>query len=155
MVGSLARIINLIWYSRFHPISVYWTLNASNNGFVQQCIVIVNMYNKCWCAWKHKKEDVHYLRCSLLHRHWSFTPCSFDKIHLCCLTLFHSFIMVRNIPVIDFADFDSDPKKVAGQVLDACKSIGFFYIINHDLPKDQIDKSFQVVNDNGHMIGYC
>ncbi|CDS07993.1 hypothetical protein LRAMOSA01942 [Lichtheimia ramosa] len=55
--------------------------------------------------------------------------------------------MVRNIPVIDFADFDSDPKKVAGQVLDACKSIGFFYIINHDLPKDQIDKSFQLAKE--------
>ncbi|KAI8138891.1 hypothetical protein BJV82DRAFT_280763 [Fennellomyces sp. T-0311] len=52
--------------------------------------------------------------------------------------------MIREIPVIDFGNFDSNPKEVAQKVLDACKTIGFFYIVNHGLPKEQIDHSFEL-----------
>ncbi|KAI8640373.1 hypothetical protein BD408DRAFT_390790 [Parasitella parasitica] len=49
---------------------------------------------------------------------------------------------VEAIPIVDFADFRSNPKKVAQDVFDACKSIGFFYMINHDVPQQDIDKAF-------------
>ena len=54
--------------------------------------------------------------------------------------------MIDQIPVIDFGNFDTNPKEVAADVLQACKTIGFFYIINHGLPKDQIDHSFALVS---------
>ncbi|CEP16066.1 hypothetical protein [Parasitella parasitica] len=51
-------------------------------------------------------------------------------------------MVVEAIPIVDFADFKSNPKKVAQGVFDACKSIGFFYMINHDVPQQDIDKAF-------------
>ena len=53
--------------------------------------------------------------------------------------------MIREIPVIDFGNFDSNPKEVAQKVLEACKTIGFFYIVNHGLASDQVDHSFELV----------
>ncbi|KAI7849432.1 hypothetical protein BDC45DRAFT_520758 [Circinella umbellata] len=55
--------------------------------------------------------------------------------------------MIDQIPVIDFSNFDTNPKEVAANVLNACKTIGFFYIINHGLPKDQIDHSFELAKE--------
>lgn len=54
-------------------------------------------------------------------------------------------MVVESIPVVDFSDFKSNPKKVAQEVFEACKSIGFFYMINHDLPEQDIDKAFELV----------
>lgn len=53
---------------------------------------------------------------------------------------------VQSIPIIDFADFKSNPNKVAHDVIEACKSIGFFYMINHDLPQKDIDRAFDLVS---------
>lgn len=53
---------------------------------------------------------------------------------------------IESIPIVDFADFKTNPKKVAQEVFDACKSIGFFYMINHDLPEQDIDKAFALVS---------
>ncbi|KAI9254445.1 hypothetical protein BDA99DRAFT_586520 [Phascolomyces articulosus] len=55
--------------------------------------------------------------------------------------------MSYQIPVIDFGHFDTNPKQVAQEVLEACKTIGFFYIVNHGLPKDQIEHSFELAKD--------
>jgi isopenicillin N synthase-like dioxygenase len=51
----------------------------------------------------------------------------------------------QTIPIVDFANFKSDPKKVAQDVMEACKSIGFFYMINHDIPAADIDRAFELV----------
>lgn len=53
---------------------------------------------------------------------------------------------IESIPVVDFADFKTNPKKVAQDVFEACKSIGFFYMINHDLPEQDIDRAFALVS---------
>ncbi|KAI9484467.1 hypothetical protein BDB00DRAFT_855549 [Zychaea mexicana] len=55
--------------------------------------------------------------------------------------------MAYEIPVIDFGNFDNDPKQVAQKVLEACKSIGFFYMVNHGIAKDQIDRSFELAKE--------
>lgn len=52
---------------------------------------------------------------------------------------------MESIPIIDFSNFKSEPEKVAQQVSEACKSIGFFYIINHDIPQKDIEKAFALV----------
>lgn len=54
-------------------------------------------------------------------------------------------MVVQSIPIVDFAKFEENPNKVAQQVFDACKSIGFFYIINHNIPQGDIDKAFELV----------
>ncbi|KAL7320944.1 hypothetical protein PS15m_000775 [Mucor circinelloides] len=51
-------------------------------------------------------------------------------------------MVVETIPIVDFAEFKTNPKKVAQDVFDACKSIGFFYMINHEIPEQDIDKAF-------------
>ncbi|KAI8369626.1 uncharacterized protein BYT42DRAFT_585134 [Radiomyces spectabilis] len=52
--------------------------------------------------------------------------------------------VVREIPVIDFG---GEPDKVAQEVLNACKSIGFFYMINHGIPREDIQRAFQLSKD--------
>jgi isopenicillin N synthase-like dioxygenase len=49
----------------------------------------------------------------------------------------------RTIPIIDFSQ---DPNVVAEQVLAACSTIGFFYMVNHGLPQDQVDRAFALVS---------
>ncbi|KAG1140479.1 hypothetical protein G6F37_006673 [Rhizopus arrhizus] len=49
---------------------------------------------------------------------------------------------VESIPIVDFSNFKTNPEKVAQDVADACKSIGFFYMINHDIPQNDIEKAF-------------
>lgn len=49
------------------------------------------------------------------------------------------------IPVIDFGSFDSDPNEVAQKMLEACKTIGFFYIVNHGLARNEIEHAFDLV----------
>ncbi|ORZ26243.1 hypothetical protein BCR41DRAFT_347981 [Lobosporangium transversale] len=46
------------------------------------------------------------------------------------------------IPVIDFSLFTSDPKECARQIGEASKDIGFFYIKNHGVCQDLIDRLF-------------
>lgn len=52
---------------------------------------------------------------------------------------------IESIPIVDFKEFNTNPQKVAQDVFEACKSIGFFYMINHDLPQQDIDKAFELV----------
>jgi isopenicillin N synthase-like dioxygenase len=52
-----------------------------------------------------------------------------------------------DVPVIDIGPFlrtNSDLKETAKQVGDACRSAGFFYIKNHSIAQELIDKTFQV-----------
>ncbi|KAI7901183.1 uncharacterized protein BX663DRAFT_515194 [Cokeromyces recurvatus] len=48
------------------------------------------------------------------------------------------------IPIIDFADYNTNSKEIVQKVFDACKSIGFFYIINHGFSQNDIDKAFEL-----------
>ncbi|KAI8084083.1 uncharacterized protein B0P05DRAFT_570482 [Gilbertella persicaria] len=53
-------------------------------------------------------------------------------------------MVVNSIPIVDFANFKTNPKKVAQDVFEACKSIGFFYMVHHDIPQQDIDKAFEL-----------
>ncbi|KAF9303628.1 hypothetical protein BGZ74_003390 [Mortierella antarctica] len=66
------------------------------------------------------------------------------------------------IPVIDFSLFTSDPDECARQVLEASQNIGFFYLKNHGVPQDLIDRMFKdseaffqqpLQNKTAHLIG--
>ncbi|KAF9194144.1 hypothetical protein BGZ50_006623 [Haplosporangium sp. Z 11] len=66
------------------------------------------------------------------------------------------------IPVIDFSLFTSDPKECARQVGEASQNIGFFYLRNHGISQDLIDRMFgcseqffqsPVQNKSQYMIG--
>ena len=51
------------------------------------------------------------------------------------------------IPVVDFAKWNNSSNKdeqfaVAKELTDACRSVGFVYIINHGLPQDLLDQAF-------------
>lgn len=63
-------------------------------------------------------------------------------------------MVVETIPIVDFAEFKTNPKKVAQDVFDACKSIGFFYMINHEIPEQDIDKAFALVS-SVHSSGWA
>ncbi|KAI8141957.1 hypothetical protein BJV82DRAFT_670060 [Fennellomyces sp. T-0311] len=51
------------------------------------------------------------------------------------------------IPTVDFADYSNKYSTIAEQVLEACKTIGFFYIINHSIPSSQVAKIFELSRD--------
>ena len=51
----------------------------------------------------------------------------------------------NNIPVIDFNDFTNRSSIISTQVLEACTSIGFFYITNHQIPKNMVENAFTLV----------
>lgn len=66
------------------------------------------------------------------------------------------------IPVIDFSLFTSDPEECARQVGEASRNIGFFYLKNHGVSKDLIDRMFRdseaffqqpLQNKTAHLIG--
>lgn len=52
-----------------------------------------------------------------------------------------------NIPIVDFSAW-KDPQDKAGrlraaqEIVDACKKVGFVYIVNHSLPEAVLDKAF-------------
>jgi isopenicillin N synthase-like dioxygenase len=63
-------------------------------------------------------------------------------------------MVIESIPIVDFAEYKTNPKKVAQDVFEACKSIGFFYMINHDLPQKDIDRAFELVSVKQLIIGF-
>ncbi len=79
-----------------------------------------------------------------------------------------------SVPVIDFGGMlTDDPKakaEVAAKLRDACSNVGFFYVANHGIPQDLIDRTFDQserffkisaedkaaihVKKSSHLIGY-
>ncbi|KAI9247437.1 hypothetical protein BDA99DRAFT_489296 [Phascolomyces articulosus] len=54
----------------------------------------------------------------------------------------------KAIPVVDFSDFENRFATIAEQVLDACKNIGFFHIVNYETPSiSQVDRTFELSKD--------
>ncbi|HXV22789.1 MAG TPA: 2-oxoglutarate and iron-dependent oxygenase domain-containing protein [Alphaproteobacteria bacterium] len=55
-------------------------------------------------------------------------------------------VPLEEIPVVDFAAFlhgnAAERKQVALQIGRACRDIGFFYIVNHDVPRELVDRVF-------------
>ncbi|KAI7865003.1 hypothetical protein BDF14DRAFT_1731206 [Spinellus fusiger] len=54
---------------------------------------------------------------------------------------------METLPIIDFSEFEKDPFKVSSQVLEACKSIGFFYMLHHGIPQAQVDGAFAMAKE--------
>ncbi|KAG2220484.1 hypothetical protein INT45_011488 [Circinella minor] len=52
---------------------------------------------------------------------------------------------VHSIPVVDFTDFSNRYEEIAEQVLEACKNIGFFHIINASTPSSaEVNRAFEL-----------
>ena len=60
----------------------------------------------------------------------------------------------NDIPVIDFNDFTNRSSIISTQVLEACMSIGFFYIKNHQIPMKMIENAFTLVNIYIYISAY-
>ncbi|KAF9896565.1 hypothetical protein BX616_007198, partial [Lobosporangium transversale] len=52
-----------------------------------------------------------------------------------------------SIPVIDFSLFTSDSKEYARQICEASRDIGFFFVKNHGISQDLIDRMFKCSED--------
>ncbi|KAI9495595.1 hypothetical protein BDB00DRAFT_759711 [Zychaea mexicana] len=52
--------------------------------------------------------------------------------------------MTYSIPTIDFTDFSDRSETIAQEIFQACKSTGFFYVVNHGIPKQQVDRAFEL-----------
>jgi isopenicillin N synthase-like dioxygenase len=56
-------------------------------------------------------------------------------------------VSTLQIPVVDFSVWTKDIEpnarvKVAKQIVDACREVGFVYIVNHELPDALLDEAF-------------
>ncbi|KAF9564968.1 hypothetical protein BGW38_008915, partial [Lunasporangiospora selenospora] len=50
--------------------------------------------------------------------------------------------MLDTIPVVDFSRFKSDPEACALDIVKASRNIGFFYLKNHGISQELIDRMF-------------
>ena len=51
-------------------------------------------------------------------------------------------IEARDVPRIDMSGFDARKAEIADQLWRASTEIGFFQIVNHSIPQEQIDEAF-------------
>jgi isopenicillin N synthase-like dioxygenase len=57
-----------------------------------------------------------------------------------------------SIPIVDFAEFSPDApkatrKRIAEELVRACREVGFVYITNHGVPAKKLDRAFSVSRD--------
>ena len=50
----------------------------------------------------------------------------------------------RDVPRIDLSDFEARKAEIADQLWRASTDIGFFQLVNHGIPQEQIDEAFAV-----------
>jgi isopenicillin N synthase-like dioxygenase len=55
----------------------------------------------------------------------------------------------NGIPIVDFAQWKRDSPLgqrlgIAKDLVSACRSVGFVYIINHGVPRETLDKAFEI-----------
>jgi non-haem dioxygenase in morphine synthesis N-terminal len=53
-------------------------------------------------------------------------------------------IEARDVPRIDMSGFDASKAEIADQLWRASTEIGFFQIVNHSIPQEQIDEAFAI-----------
>ena len=67
------------------------------------------------------------------------------------LTLVQSDLRAERVPLAQIPRIDlgaflggdrTSRKKIAAEVSDACRNIGFFYVVNHGVPKQLVDRAF-------------
>ncbi|KAK9708619.1 hypothetical protein K7432_009539, partial [Basidiobolus ranarum] len=51
------------------------------------------------------------------------------------------------LPILDFQQFQTDPTNFVQPLKEALFTTGFFYLKNHDIPKEKIQKQFQRSKD--------
>src|SRR4051794_25472923 len=61
---------------------------------------------------------------------------------------------MEQIPIIDFSLFDTDQVSCSKEIKNASETIGFFYLKNHGIPQDTVDKMFTYVNKNWAISNY-
>lgn len=59
---------------------------------------------------------------------------------------------ITEIPVIDFALFESDPVGCAQKITEACTTIGFFALKNHGIPQEKVLRMFEQVSVWGGSV---
>ena len=57
----------------------------------------------------------------------------------------------EEIPTIDLATWDRDPESIVTQLRDACKKVGFFFLVNHGIKREFLDASVQLVEEFGSL----
>src|ERR1043165_5919607 len=61
------------------------------------------------------------------------------------------------IPIIDISAFttgsnsQAEKLKVAKQIYDACRNVGFFYLIGHNVPQEIIDRVLKLGHEFFHL----
>ena len=48
----------------------------------------------------------------------------------------------RDVPRIDLGDFETRKAAIADELWQAATGIGFFQLVNHDIPQQQVDEAF-------------
>src|ERR1700736_4595590 len=51
-------------------------------------------------------------------------------------------IKVRDVPCIDLIAFEARKAEIAEQLWQASTEIGFFQLVNHGIPQEQVDEAF-------------
>ncbi|ORY95421.1 hypothetical protein BCR43DRAFT_557585 [Syncephalastrum racemosum] len=52
--------------------------------------------------------------------------------------------MAHEIPIVDISDFPNRYEAIAQDIFRACTTIGFFYVVNHTVPQEQIAEAFSL-----------
>lgn len=54
---------------------------------------------------------------------------------------------MSDLPIIDLSDFEKRKQEIVRDISNACKNVGFFYVINHGIPEDVVKNMFQDSKD--------
>ena len=58
---------------------------------------------------------------------------------------------IREVPRIDLSDFEARKSEIADQLWQASTDIGFFQIVNHGIPQQQIDEAFAMTERSSRL----
>jgi isopenicillin N synthase-like dioxygenase len=58
--------------------------------------------------------------------------------------------LARPLVVLDLADVEKSPDKVAAALLSAAENEGFFYLVGHGVPQSEVDAAFALSREFFH-----